>query len=173
MILDVSKALKARGEEFPFAHEETIAPQEVLGDTLTFDSPVSLTGIYAMTEDTLRLKGRIKTVVHATCANCLAPCAYEVDIPFEEYAAYLQGGRAGAPAEESDEMEDRLSFSGSGIDLEHLTLTLVLLSLPLRFLCREDCQGYLDMQGAEDTDNACREAIDEAHPFAALKKLLT
>ena len=57
MYLDVSQGLKTPGEEFPFLHKETIPPQEMFGETVTFDEPVLLTGHYIFVGDSLRLEG--------------------------------------------------------------------------------------------------------------------
>ena len=43
MLLDISRALRVPGEEIPFEHRDRIPPQEIFGETVTFDDPV-LTG---------------------------------------------------------------------------------------------------------------------------------
>ena len=37
MLLDVSMAIRSEGEEFPFLHRDEIPPQEIFGDTVTFE----------------------------------------------------------------------------------------------------------------------------------------
>ena len=83
MLLDVSKALRAPGEEIAFTHRDEIPPQEIFGDTVTFD-PVVMTGYYSMMDHNLRLRGRLQTIAHGECAGCFAPVDYEVDVPFDE-----------------------------------------------------------------------------------------
>ncbi len=83
-MLDVSPALRSPGEAFPFRHEESLPPQEILGETIRFQDPVVLEGSYAMAEESLILRGTLKATVHASCAKCLEPVSCTISVPIEE-----------------------------------------------------------------------------------------
>ena len=44
--------------------------------------------------------------------------------------------------------------------------------LPMRFLCKPDCQGYVQYLDEEDPDT-CQKELTGQHPFAALQQLLS
>ena len=66
MFLDVSIALKHPGEPYAFRVEQEIAPQEIGGETITFD-PAVLEGTYSTEEEQVTVEGELRTVAHAMC----------------------------------------------------------------------------------------------------------
>ena len=67
--------------------------------------------------------------------------------------------------EDAGDDPDRLVFSGSKVELDHLTLTLALLELPIRILCRPDCEGYRQMAPRYT-------APQKNNPFSVLQDLI-
>ena len=171
MLLDVSSALRDPGTEYPFTHHEFIPPQKVLGDTHTFDDPVVIEGTAMMMGDTLLLRGSVAFVVHAHCANCLKEVVRSYRLPLSETAVHEN--RRAPKAEEEEEDEDQLRFSGYKVELNHLTLTLAILEMPMRFLCKKGSEGFSgESREHNEQANARREELDRENPFAALQQLL-
>ena len=160
MLLDVSRALRNPGEAIPFEHEERIEPQDIFGETVSFDEPVVLKGRFSMTGNDLTLDGTLTATAHSRCCNCLGPAQVNLEVPFHEVFTRLD--RAQEPSEIDS---DRWTFTGSKVELEHLALTLALLDLPIRILCKPDCDGYKRMapQYTHPQKN---------NPFSALQDLL-
>lgn len=166
MLLDVSTALREPGKEFAFIHPETIPPQDILGETVTFENPVRIDGVFSMTDNTLHMKGKLVAVVHTRCANCLEQVTSTLAIPFDEVFTHQD-------MREELEDEDQLSFQGSKVEMSHLALMLAVLEMPMRFLCKEDCEGFIQQMPDNQQANACQEELNNEHPFAALQQLLT
>ena len=170
MLLDISRALRAPGEDIPFLHRDAIPPQEIFGETVTF-SDVLLAGHYSITDESLRIWGKLTAAAHGHCAGCLKPVDYEVDVPFDEVFTRLSRY---PQKEETHDEEERLEYEGSKVELSHLAMTLAVLDLPIRFECGEDCPA---LQGLtpEDTPSthACQKDMPDQHPFSALQQLLT
>lgn len=161
MKLDVLLALRNPGTEYAFSVEQTMAPQDVNGTEVSFD-PVTLTGVLFADEDgSVMVDGRLTTVAHAQCANCLAPAASAVEGEFRE--TFIHGG--------DPEDDESFAYDGGALDLERLTLSYVLLNLPMRFLCREDCECSFEDAG-EDVTMLCQDDLNVQRPFAALQQLL-
>ena len=156
MFLDVSIALKHPGEPYAFRVEQEIAPQEIGGETITFDPAV-------LEEEQVTVEGELRTVAHAMCANCLAPAQAEVRVPFRE--TFLRDA--------DPEDDEQYAYSGSAIGFEKLAMSLAVLNLPMRFLCKEDCQGLLKQYGGDIETTARQKELQKEHPFAALQQLLT
>ena len=161
MKLDVLLALRNPGTEYAFSVEQELAPQDVSGNEVSFDA-VKLTGKLVAGEDgSVTVEGKLSTVAHAQCAKCLAPAISEVEGTFRE--TFIHGG--------DPEDDESFAYTGSALDLEKLTLTYVLLNMPMRFLCREDCVfEYEDEDG--DVMMLCQDDLNVQRPFAALQQLL-
>lgn len=161
MKLDVLHALRNPGTGYAFNVEQTIAPQDVGGEEVTFD-PVTLTGHLTANEDgSVVLEGNLTTTAHAHCAKCLSPASASVTGDFRE--TFLHGGDP-----EDDEI---FTYEGAKLDMEKLTLTHVLLNLPMRFLCKEDCKGFEEYERANQQKH-CQDDANVQRPFAALQQLL-
>lgn len=171
MLLDISRALRAPGEEIPFRHCDEIPPQEIFGETVTF-SGVTMEGYCSAADDSLRLHGVLTATAHGHCAMCLKPVDYQVNVPFDE--VFTRQTRYNRPEEESSDEEERLMYEGSKVELGHLAMTLAVLDLPIRFECGEDCPA-LDAELPDSAPYQCASQKDmpDQHPFKALQQLLT
>ena len=161
MKLDVLHVLRNPGTEYVFSAEQTMAPQNVSGLEVSFD-PVQLSGVMmAGSDGSVTVDGKLTTVAHAPCANCLAPASSAVEGDFRETFIF----------EGDPEDDESFAYTGSALDLEKLTLTYVLLNMPMRFLCREDCVCTYEDDG-EDVRMLCPDEVNVQRPFAALQQLL-
>ena len=164
MELDVTKALLSPGTEFPFSAEVEVPSQDVTGELVTFDT-VSLQGTYSALDETLRLAGELTTTAHAACAMCLKPANVPLAIGFGETFT-----------KDANEIEDEaFHYEGSKVTLDQLALTLIMLNLPMRFLCKEDCEGSEEYQTFKQDifKSSCEEESPTQRPFEALQRLLT
>lgn len=172
MLLDISRALRAPGEDIPFLHRDEIPPQEVFGETIEF-ADVLLSGHYSFAGESLHIRGVLTVTAHGMCGGCLKPVQYPMEIEFDEI--FTRQSRYPKVEEQPDEdEEEKLMFEGSKVELSHLALTLAVLELPMRFLCGEDCPALDAMQPEDDTHtHACQKDMPDQHPFSALQQLLT
>ena len=164
MELDVSKALLTPGTEFPFMAEVTVPPQDVVGETVAFDT-VKLQGTYSALDGIVRLAGWLTTTAHAACALCLNAVDAPLRIAFDE--RYRK---------DANEIEDEVfRYEGSKAPLDQLALTLLMLNLPMRFLCEGGCGNGAEHPAGVQTifKSSCEEESPTQRPFEALQRLLT
>ena len=84
MKLDVSDALAHPGQEYLFSGLQAIADQEIGGDTVRLDD-CAVEGAFLSDEDgNISVRGKLRTVAHAPCANCLEDAQAEVENEFDE-----------------------------------------------------------------------------------------
>lgn len=165
MILDVTKAFVRPMEDFPFETVVELAAQDVNGDTVRFD-PVRMQGTYSVLEDVVTLKGELQTVAHAPCALCLEEAGAPVQVSFQETFR-----------KDANEEEDGcFRYEGKQLPLDHMTLTLVLLNMPMRFQCGGDCTGGMGLTAWNEHDTVWAEEAQEPQgtyrPFEGLADLL-
>jgi DUF177 domain-containing protein len=123
-------------------------------------------------DDSILVRGRLQGELHLICSRCLDPFNEPLDCTFD---LLIRTGRAPAPSPdmELDAAElDEDYFQGDELDLNVLLREQILLALPLKPLCQEDCRGLCRLCGA----NLKRESCSCVAPgfnasFAALQKL--
>ena len=157
MKLDVSDALAHPGQEYFFSGLQAIADQEISGDTVRIDE-CAVEGVFLSDDDgNISVRGKLRTVAHAPCANCLGDASAEIENEFDEI--FLRNGDM-----EDDEI---FAYEGHEIILDKLVMSYAVMALPIRFLCREDCPGF-----AYRDPEAVPSEPGIQHPFAGLRQLL-
>ena len=75
---------------------------------------------------------------------------------------------------ELDIDEDQYTYTGHVLELDDAVRTAILLELPSRILCKEDCRGLCAQCGANLNVNACscQKDLTSRNPFSALASLL-
>ena len=156
MKLDVSDALSHPGQEYRFSGTQAIADQEISGDIVRLDDCCTEGCFMADEDGNIAVKGKLRTVAHAPCANCLEEAQAEVGNDFDEVFQ-----RNGDP--EDDEI---FAYKGHEVFLDKLVMSYAVMAL-IRFLCRKDCPGF----EYRDPD-ADRSEPGIRYPFAGLQQLL-
>jgi uncharacterized protein len=120
----------------------------------------------------IRLNGEVRIALELPCARCLDPVVEKVDRKFDLLYRPLgvDSGReelsvTGAEAEIG-------YYQGEGLLLEDALREQVLLALPLKVVCREDCKGLCPHCGKNLNLEpcSCAEPVEEPR-WAALKDL--
>lgn len=166
------RELEVRSKEFEAAYQ----PGEIdfLDATLKQEGPLTASGkveLLSHTEGEVRVRGHITVTINGECDRCLEAAPMRVDSDFDLF--YRPAGTGPAQEERAiDEGEAELAFyEGDGIELEEVLREYVLLALPMRHMCREDCQGICPVCGGNRNLAACgcepRMADDR---WAALKQ---
>lgn len=131
---------------------------------MTLDE-VEVSGTFQTMEDgSVTVDGMLKTTAHARCANCLAPASAQVTASFRE--TFVRGG--------DPEDEDIFVYDGYLVDLDRLVMTYLLLEMPMRFLCRSNCEGMTAWVEGDSDFSLYREGEPPKtqRPFAGLQQLL-
>jgi len=172
MLIEVEK-LSKEGESFAHTYDEgDLALEEgrsrVAGAT-------SVEGHASRKGEEVRLKGRIRAEVEVACDRCLRPVAGPLAVEFEESFIPLV-----ADVREGEERELQAAdlhvsvYEGESVDVDELVREQLLLAVPARFVCREDCKGLCPVCGADLNVGDCACPKQETDPrwaaLAALKK---
>lgn len=167
MLMDVSRALRFPGQPFPFEQALEIEPTTVLDDPVAF-SDVRLKGVYTGVGESVEIIATLTARVTSRCARCLEPVDLELRTDVDELFARPD------PARQAEERET-YPLDGSRLDLKPMAEEALLLELPIRFLCREDCKGICHLCGANlnVAPCTCPKGGTRQNPFQALSELLT
>lgn len=148
----------------------------ILGGEFSFNSPLEMEIRLRWISRFVEASGLLRTSVRLSCSRCLGDFFQPLSIPFEatysEEAPVSEASGEGAEVELTAESIDLFPFHGREIDLTEAVQEQVLLALPLRPLCREDCRGLCPRCGADLNQGACECTEKPMDPrFAVLKGL--
>ena len=120
----------------------------------------------------LRLQGDLATTLELPCARCLDPVRQDVARTFDLLYRPL-GTDAGNEELSVTAAEAEIGYyQGEGVLLEDALREQVLLSVPLKVICREDCKGLCPSCGKNRNTDPCSCAPVVGDPrWAALKDL--
>lgn len=143
----------------------------LLNDSMKPDVAHALLKIFRIKKKVL-IDGTIDMSVSLMCSRCLNDFTLPVHVVFnEEYNPFEEAGE-----DEEQELTGKeldLSFySNDEIDLSELIKEQVILSVPMKPLCSEDCSGICSICGKDLNKGKCQcktEAVDPR--LAPLQKL--
>ena len=144
-------------QEHPVRFNETFAPGQLdyAIEDLQPVAPLKVQGTASLLDQQIQVKGRLETELEWVCARCLEPVRQALKRDFDLYYQPL----AQVPREDEVEVprgEEELGFyQGDGLLLDDVAKEQVLLALPLRTLCREDCKGLCPLCGGNRNQVSC------------------
>lgn len=119
----------------------------------------------------IRLVGSLQTAIELLCARCLEPVLHQVSRDFD-LLYRPQGIDAGHEELSVTDAEAEIGYyRGDGLQLEEVLREQVLLSVPMRAMCRQDCKGLCPQCGKNLNTGACACAPLADPRWEALKGL--
>lgn len=171
MLLDLSHIRQAET-----GIQRRFAPEEFAGRDHAFrvGSPVDLSITVHKDDDRFRLVGTVSATIELVCSRCLEPFTIAVQAPFD--LRYLPLA-ANVGDDEVEVEEDDLTaafYRDDAIDLGQLIEEQIYLALPMKPLCRADCQGLCPQCGVNRNLETCTcQARWEDPRLSGLKALIT
>jgi uncharacterized protein len=135
-------------------------------------APATVNGKIRLAGNEVFVNGHVDTRTQVECDRCLKPVEIPVDADFE--LEYITGSEyETSSAAELTEAEMSVSvFDGEVIDVDEIVKEQVLLAVPTRMLCREDCKGICPECGEDRNTGECSCVTSDIDPrWAALKNL--
>jgi uncharacterized protein len=160
MIIDISDLLQRKKDTIPFEFSITSESIERDDFKLTLKSPLKVSGNAYYDGEIISTKGNIDAVTEAQCSRCLKSFDYGIHTGFEEDFS-KQGAK-----------EDTYPILNNEIDLYDMVIDVIILSMPLKMLCTEECMGLCPVCGSNLNEKDCGCQKDDSDPrFAVLKGL--
>ena len=135
------------------------------------ENPIEVEVSYYRAGMDVFIDGHINATVGAACARCAEDFGVSSDRSFRYVMSPKAAGFGNAPGAGPDDA-DLTVYEGDEIDLSPLVREQLMLSLPTRPLCRDDCRGLCSHCGVNLNRAACTCAEHKFDPrFAALRGL--
>src|SRR6476620_2891621 len=160
------------GSKGDFAH--VYQPDELnpVDERVNLIAPAAVNGKIRLAGNEVFVNGHVETRAQVECDRCLQPVKTPVNTDFAlevmNGSEYESGGAA-----ELTEAEMSVSvFDGEAIDVHEIVKEQIVLAVPTRMLCREDCKGICPQCGKDRNMGECNCVTNDIDPrWAALKDL--
>lgn len=163
MLLDLKDIFVSDGASKDVSYTLSMSEAEVMGER-PFSSPVLVQAHVENKAGMVTLNIDTDFVYVTECCRCLAPIERRFDYKFSHKIIENL---------EEDFNDDYIEAPDLTLDLDELVSSDILLELPARFLCKEDCQGLCQKCGHNLNLGECGCDKTEVDPrLEALKELL-
>ena len=158
IVIDLTENLSKVGDPLPFTAEFSLDDdllqypnstlQKVIVDfDVTFDNP------------DVFVEGEITCFVNGFCDKCLCQVSKQIVLPFEQ-TFFKDSGE-----------EDEYVYFDSKLDVTKAVCDEIVLSMPMQFLCKDDCKGLCPKCGVDLNKHQCDCDTSRDNPFAVLKNI--
>lgn len=133
-------------------------------ESIDFSTPIELNATLSILGDILSLEGTVTTVLKLTCSRCLEKFDYPISIEITEQFSNNR----------DDNTENIIFIDNEIFDITDVINNNILMSLPIKKLCKEDCKGLCQHCGTNLNFSTCKCKKEEIDPrLAKLKDLFS
>ena len=160
------------GGKGDFAHVYNPEELSPVDERVRLTAPATVNGKIRLAGKEVFVNGHVDTRTQVECDRCLKPIELPVNADFE--LEYVTGSEyESTAAAELTESQMLVSvFDGTAIDVDEIVKEQILLAVPTRMLCREDCKGICPQCGNDKNAGECECVTEDIDPrWAALKNL--
>ena len=163
MILDLKRIFAEESEKLPFVFEMDLSDTEWSGQ-YPFISPISVEGSVSAVAGEALLEAKVSFEFSMPCDRCMEEIRERRTSRFSHVLV---------PRLENEDNDRYISVEGDSVDLDELLRMDILLEIPSKFLCREDCKGLCPSCGKNLNDGPCGCNLHQVdHLLEALRKLI-
>lgn len=152
MKVDVSSIMKHPGETLPFELAGKLDAQE-LDDVLETVSPLMVRGVATSIGNGVYVQANVKGTIDLICSRCLSPFRKNLNLNCE--AKYVDEAAEDEEKTSDDEDVETYPLDGTYCHLDEMIRSEILLSLPMKPLCRPDCKGICPSCGKNLNEGPC------------------
>jgi uncharacterized protein len=164
--------LEQTGSKFAHRYE----PEEIVLDEehARLTKPPEVSGSARRVGNEVRLRGKISASAEVDCDRCLKSVGVPIETEFDVRYVTAQDYESGNAAALQEEDLGLSVFDGETIDIDELVREQVLLALPARALCKEECKGLCPVCGTDRNTDPCTCESREVDPrWAGLKAVIS
>jgi uncharacterized protein len=161
------------GGKSDFAHVYQPDDLNPVDERISLTQPATVSGKVRLADNEVFVNGHVETRAQVECDRCLQPVKLPVNADFAlEYITGSEYESSGVVELTEAEMSVSV-FDGQAIDVDEIVKEQIVLAVPTRMLCREDCKGICPECGADRNKGDCNCTTNDIDPrWAALKNLI-
>lgn len=162
MLIELNNIFNTDGAALQLDYTMTLSAYELNG-TCPFQTPVSIVGQIRNNVGIVSLAAKASFTYSGCCDRCAEAVARDFTVHMDHLlVTHLN----------NEENDDYLVVDNGILDLDELALADILLALPSKILCQDDCQGLCPIcgQNLNQSHCNCKKPVDPR--LAALMQLL-
>lgn len=142
MTIDIAEAVRSEGESFSAELSGAFKGIDYIGESFQFPGGAKVSVDWRYDGQGVIVSGSFSADIAVRCARCLDDFIYRLDFDFAEYY-------------KKQPEEGMYAYGGDIIDLSQMLEDNVIINLPTRFICREDCKGLCSNCGTNLNEGKC------------------
>lgn len=160
MKVDISQILKVNGSSLNVEFNELLESFNTLHDDLAITNPVSFTGTFVNIGGLIKLDGKLEAYYTVKCSRCLKNLNSRIDLEIKE--EFIEEGK---------QKEDEIyTYQGKSIELDKVLSDNIILNLPSKQVCDNNCKGLCPVCGIDLNVQDCKCKEESTDPrMEALK----
>ncbi|WP_102400641.1 YceD family protein [Haloimpatiens massiliensis] len=164
MIINVSELIKNKVSSKKLNFVLDLCNFHDGNETIEVTKAINFNGVIKSFEEDLIVEGHVGGEIILTCSRCLEKFNYKLDLDFKETIST-----------NSDDKDDDLIFiDNSKLNIDDIIISNIIMSLPLKRLCREDCKGLCQLCGTNLNYSNCNCKDEDVDPrLAKLKEFFS
>ncbi|HHV31722.1 YceD family protein [Caproiciproducens sp. LBM24188] len=162
MLLDLKKVFSGEQESLSFDYELDLSSTDI-NRTYPFVSPVSIQGTVKSHDGFATLDADVSFVFSIPCDRCARQIEKHYQYKFSHVLVLSL---------EKDDEEHYVEVQDYKLDLDELIRADILLELPTKFLCSEDCKGLCPVCGKDLNEGPCNCNTHQVDPRLEVLKTL-
>lgn len=160
MKVDISNILKVNGASLDVELEEALEGFDGSGNDFAFDTPVKITCRFTNMGGIVQMDGHFEIGYLVKCSRCLKDVRSSMEADLKE--EFVQEGQL--------KDDDSYAYSDKVIMLDKVLKDNIILNLPVKQTCSEDCKGLCPECGVDLNIDKCSCLKEELDPrMEALK----
>ncbi|HOQ36395.1 MAG TPA: DUF177 domain-containing protein [Acetivibrio sp.] len=160
MKIDISNILKSDGASLDIELNEPLEESTIaLGDFIV-DRPVSFKGRLVNAGGVIKLDGHLVAEYRTNCSRCLKDIESIVRIDIQE--DFIE--------EDSNKTDEQYTYQGKYVELDKVIKDNIILNLPVRQICDDECKGFCPKCGVNLNKGKCECSDDETDPRMSILK---
>lgn len=152
MLLELKKVFEVTGQSLDIDGSLSVSELEEMQPYVTFAAPVTVKGSVKNRAGVVALDMTVTARLDQTCDRCLK--AFEREY-VRSFSHTLVTSLANESDEDDSEFEDYVVCPDNKLDIGELALTDLMLEMPTKVLCKEDCKGLCPVCGKDLNEGEC------------------
>lgn len=153
--LDLKPLLKHETDTLDFAFYLEEPGIDNMGEPIAFEGPVKAMGSVKRIAEQIFLEIDIEASLITQCARCLQTVLKPINIScFEELLPF-------AKEKEVEQDENVFFYKNHSIDLLGYARELVIVSMPFKTVCQDNCKGICTLCGKNRNEGVCECAVED------------
>lgn len=147
MVLDLRGAFEGEGFHKEFSYELDMSGYEDFAGNKPFKEPVKVSGSVVNKAGLVKLHVETESDYHTQCDRCCLPVCEHLNVPFDNVLTNVMTGEG--------ENGDIIDVRDNELDVDKLVQANIILNIPMKHLCRENCKGLCPNCGKNLNDGEC------------------